>query len=118
MLAERDQETWTAEEVSSALRSSPEMATQALNSLKDNGLLSATFGNANESTEAGKTASIPAYRYAPINQAKAATVLSLKRLYHERRFAILDLIYARPDPNSDIRAFSDAFRIRRAGEDD
>lgn len=116
LLVERNQETWTVEEVSGALRSSPEMASQALNTLESNGLVTVIAVGSNDPGVVIKSAdksSALAYRYAPKNPSQAATVTNLSRLYRERRFAILDFIYARPDPDQDIRAFSDAFRIRR-----
>lgn len=118
LLAERNQETWTAEEVSGALRSSPEMADQALSILEDNGLLAIATGKANEVKHGDKVPLVPAYRYTPKDSSLAATVSTLSRLYRERRFAILEFIYAQPDPNSDLHAFSDAFRIRRREGDD
>jgi hypothetical protein len=59
-----------------------------------------------EATEAGTV-----YRYAPEDEQVAALLDGLARLYKERRLAVIDLVYGRPE--SDIRAFSEAFRIKK-----
>lgn len=63
-----------------------------------------------------KTADDVVFRYAPTSPETAAAVSSLARIYYQRPAGILSLIRAsRPDP---VRAFADAFRLKREEEDD
>ena len=57
------------------------------------------------------------YRYAPAAAAAGAAVDGLARAYAERRVTVISLIFAKPADS--LRAFSDAFRIRKdkEGED-
>ena len=56
------------------------------------------------------------YRYAPASAAARAAVDGLSRAYAERRVTVISLIFAKPADN--LRAFSDAFRIRKEKEGD
>jgi len=53
------------------------------------------------------------YRYHPLDSETAALIDGLARLYKERRLAVIDLVYGRPE--SDIQAFSNAFRLKKRG---
>ena len=55
------------------------------------------------------------YPYAPRSDELHGTVLRLAATYRERRVAVVTLIASKPIEN--VRAFSDAFRIRRRKED-
>lgn len=55
------------------------------------------------------------YRYAADGDLRKV-IDDLAKAYKERRLAVVDLIYARPQP-SDIETFSDAFRIRKKDGD-
>ena len=55
------------------------------------------------------------YQYAPRSDDLHGTVLRLAATYRERRVAVVTLIASKPIEN--VRAFSDAFRIRRRKED-
>jgi len=98
----RDEE-WTAERAARALYSQPGSIARRLASLAAHGFL--------EPTGAG-----PAYRYAPRDKELAETVSQLARTYRERRVAVITAIASRPMEN--VRAFSDAFRVRRKTEDE
>jgi hypothetical protein len=54
------------------------------------------------------------FQYAPRSVELDSTVGRLEKMYHERRVAVISLIASKPIEN--IRAFSDAFRIRRTEE--
>jgi hypothetical protein len=55
------------------------------------------------------------YQYAPRTGELHATVLRVSEMYRERRVAVVTLIASKPIEN--VRAFSDAFRIRRTKEE-
>jgi DNA-binding IclR family transcriptional regulator len=55
------------------------------------------------------------YQYAPRTGELHATVLRVSEMYRERRVAVVTLIASKPIEN--VRAFSDAFRIRRNKEE-
>jgi hypothetical protein len=90
---------WTAEAVANALYIQPASAARRLAALADFGLLAA------------KSASAPTYRYAPQSAELDQTVGRLAETYRERRVAVITAIASRPMEN--VRAFSDAFRIRK-----
>ena len=56
------------------------------------------------------------YRYAPDGASTRAAIDGLARAYAERRVTVIGLIFAKPADS--LRAFSDAFRIRRDKEGD
>ena len=93
---ERD---WTAEDVAREMRSSGQSAGKRLASLASAGILS----------QAGTR-----FRYAPKSDELDRAVASLARVYPERRFGIIELIFSKPSDT--IRTFADAFRIRRDPE--
>ncbi len=55
------------------------------------------------------------YQYAPRSTALHETVTRVAECYRERRVAVITLIASKPIEN--VRAFSDAFRIRRKKEE-
>lgn len=54
------------------------------------------------------------YRYAPDDPRAALLIDGVARLYKERRLSVIDLLYGHPERESDIQAFSDAFKLRKA----
>ncbi len=55
------------------------------------------------------------YKYSPHTVEMHTTVQRVAECYHERRVAVITLIASKPLDN--VRAFSDAFRIRRNKEE-
>lgn len=90
--------SWSVDEISAILRSSPHSIGARLSGLTALGLAG---GNPNEG-----------YRYAATG-ANDAAIEELEREYGERRFSVIEMIFTKPDP---ARSFADAFRIR--AEDD
>jgi hypothetical protein len=88
----------SAEEVSRSLYTSNESAARRLNELHLTKLLVITPGE------------LPKYRF---NSASPDSVRvgELEKIYRERRVSVISFIYSKPsDP---LRAFSDAFRLRK-----
>lgn len=92
---------WTSDEVATAIYSHPSSVVRRLAMLLGQGLL--------REREAG------CYQYAPRTPELHHTVTRLEHVYRERRVAVITLIASKPIEN--VRAFSDAFRIRRKKED-
>ena len=92
---------WTSDEVATAVYSHPSSVVRRLAMLLGQGLL--------REREPG------CYRYAPRTAELHDTVSRLDHMYRERRVAVITLIASKPIEN--VRAFSDAFRIRRKKED-
>ena len=92
---------WTSDEVATAVYSHPSSVVRRLAMLLGQGLL--------REREPG------CYQYAPRTAELHATVSRLDHLYRERRVAVITLIASKPIEN--VRAFSDAFRIRRKKEE-
>jgi hypothetical protein len=90
---------WTSDEVATAVYSHPTSVVRRLAMLQ--GLL--------REREPG------CYQYAPRTADLHETVTRLDHMYRERRVAVITLIASKPIEN--VRAFSDAFRIRRKKED-
>ena len=88
---------WGTEEVARELYSHPASIARRLALLLGRGLL--------RETDPG------CYQYAPRTGELHATVLRVAEMYRERRVAVVILIASKPVEN--VRAFSDAFRIRR-----
>jgi hypothetical protein len=97
---ERDSD-WTAESAARVLYSQPSSIAGRLASLQAKGLVA--------NSGAG-------YRYAPKNDAVRDTVSRLAETYRERRVAVITVIASKPMEN--VRAFSDAFRLRKREEED
>ena len=92
---------WTSDEVATAVYSHPSSVVRRLAMLFGQGLL--------REREPG------CYQYAPRTADLHDTVTRLDHVYRERRVAVITLIASKPIEN--VRAFSDAFRIRRKKED-
>lgn len=95
------QRGWTSDEVATAVYSHPSSVVRRLALLLGQGLL--------REQEPG------CYQYAPRTAELHDTVTRLDHLYRERRVAVITLIASKPIEN--VRAFSDAFRLRRKKED-
>jgi hypothetical protein len=92
---------WTSDEVATAVYSHPSSVVRRLAMLFGQGLL--------REREPG------CYQYAPRTAELHDTVTRLDHTYRERRVAVITLIASKPIEN--VRAFSDAFRIRRKKEE-
>ena len=92
---------WSAGEVARELYSHPTSVIQRLQLLLGQGLL----------REHGQGF----FQYAPRSAELDRTVGALAELYRERRVAIITLIASKPLEN--VKAFADAFRIRKKKED-
>ena len=93
---------WTSEEVATAVYSHPSSTVRRLALLLDQGLL--------REPEPG------CYQYAPRTAELHQTVTHLDHVYRERRVAVITLIASKPVEN--VRAFSEAFRMRKKKEDE
>jgi hypothetical protein len=92
---------WTAEEVARHLYSHPSSILHRMSSLAGRGLL--------------RELEPACYQYAPHSVELHDAVSRSAECYRERRVAVITLIASKPIEN--VRAFSDAFRIRRSKED-
>jgi hypothetical protein len=92
---------WNSDEVATAVYSHPSSVVRRLAMLYGQGLL--------REREPG------CYQYAPRTAELHDTVTRLDHIYRERRVAVITLIASKPIEN--VRAFSDAFRIRRKKEE-
>ena len=101
LLLGRRERGWSPDEVARELYSHPTSVARRLAMLLGQGLL--------REIEPG------CYQYAPRTGALHATVRRVADTYHERRVAVVTLIASKPIEN--VRAFSDAFRIRRPKEE-
>lgn len=91
---------WTALAVGQAIYTSTAAAVMRLTDLVSGGFVTATPGEKE-----------PLYRYAPDRPEKARLVDLVAETYKERRVAVIALIYSKP--NDQVRAFADAFRLRK-----
>ena len=87
----------SAATVARELYSNTESIARRMAGLHANGLLAATGSSS--------------YRYQPRTPALDTTVTQLAETYRERRVAVITVIASKPMEN--VRAFSDAFRIRK-----
>ena len=101
LLKQAPEHGWTAPDVALALYSHPYSIGRRLALLLGQGLL--------REKEPG------CYQYAPRSLELHETVNRVAECYRERRVAVITLIASKPIEN--VRAFSDAFRIRRDKED-
>jgi len=101
LLARTPERGWSASEVAETLYSHPASIRLRLARLLGQGLL----GEIEEGC----------YKYAPRSTELHETVQRVSECYHERRVAVITLIASKPLDN--VRAFSDAFRIRRNKEE-
>lgn len=100
LLAQDPAREWAAPDVARALYTHPDSAGRRLAVLHLQGLLART-----EAAE---------YRYAAAGTDPGALVEQLAVAYRERRVSVIGLIASRPMDN--VRAFSDAFRLKREDE--
>jgi hypothetical protein len=101
LLRQGPERGWTAEAVARALYSHPSSILHRLSSLAGRGLL--------------RELEPACYQYAPRSAELHETVTRVADVYRERRVAVITLIASKPIEN--VRAFSDAFRIRRTKEE-
>lgn len=101
LLRQAPERGWTADDVARALYSHPSSVASRLALLLGQGML----------REIGPGR----YQYAPRSVETHDTVTRVAETYRERRVAVITLIASKPLEN--VRAFSDAFRIRRTKED-
>ena len=99
LLQQTPDTAWTGESVARHLYREPSSVGRRLGVLRLQGLLQAT-----EDEE-------PRFRYAPSSDALAETVARLAEAYAQRRVTVLGILAAKPMDN--VRAFADAFRIRK-----
>lgn len=92
---------WSAEGVADELGTSTHSTAGRLEDLASRSLLDV------------RTAETVLFRYKPVSAAVGEAVRDLARAYAERPAAVAALIYS--GPMDEIRAFADAFRIRKAG---
>ncbi len=93
--------SWSPEDMARELYSHPTSIAQRFQSLLGRGLL--------RESAAGH------YQYAPRSADLDRLVARLAETYRERRVAVISLIASKPMEN--VKAFSDAFRIRRRREE-
>jgi hypothetical protein len=93
--------TWSPEAVATNLYSNPDSIGRRLAGLCGKGLLAVTEASS--------------YRYQPRTPELDATVLRLADTYRQRRVAVITVIASKPMEN--VRAFSDAFRLRKKDKD-
>jgi DNA-binding IclR family transcriptional regulator len=96
-------EEWTPEAVARALYSNAASTARRLQTLHTQGLV--TAGDP----------PTPRYRYQPAKPELHATIARLADAYRERRVAVTTLVASKPMEN--VRAFSDAFRLRKKDKD-
>ncbi len=99
LLQQTPETAWSGESVARHLYREPSSVGRRLGVLRLQGLLQAT-----EDEE-------PRFRYAPSSDALAETVARLAEAYAQRRVTVLGILSAKPMDN--VRAFADAFRIRK-----
>lgn len=102
LLRQSAEQRWTAETVAAALYGQPTSIARRLASLAEHSLLA---------VEPGPPLT---YRYAPTPASRDDMVRCVAEVYRERRVAVITAIASRPMDN--VRAFSDAFRVRRPKE--
>jgi hypothetical protein len=98
LLVRVPERAWNPRAVSDEIRTDPESAADRLEDLHTRGLVSRQ-----QSSPVG-------YHYAPRTEELAARVAELAVAYSERRYTVIDLIFAKPSDR--IRIFADAFRLR------
>ena len=99
MVASAPDRRWTAAEVARALGIESGWAAGQLDGLCGQGLAECDDSDPR------------LYRYEPRDDALRSAVAALARAYAERRVTVISLIFAKPADG--LRAFSDAFRLRK-----
>jgi hypothetical protein len=95
---------WTADDVSEEIRTSVRSAADRLADLRARSFLAAR-------DEGGRSW----YRYAPEDSRLRDAIEQLARAYSERRYTVIDLIFAKPIDR--LRVYADAFRFRKDDSD-
>ncbi len=101
LLYRTPERVWSPEAVAQALYSNTGSIARRLAGLHVSGLVA--------------SAESPSYRYQPSTAALGGTVTLLAETYRERRVAVITVIASKPMEN--VRAFSDAFRLRKKGKE-
>lgn len=91
---------WTAQDIARDLRIDRDWAEGQLEALSQQGLLTR-----------GREAGVRQYRYGPVAAQHRSDIEGLARAYAERRVTVIGLIFSKPADS--LRAFSDAFRLRK-----
>lgn len=99
----RKEEIWTAEQVSSELRSSAVSIERRLADLCELGLAVRQEGEP------------PHFRFRAADARVAAVLSELAELYQSHRYTVIDMIFSKP--LRDVETFADAFRIRGRDKD-
>jgi hypothetical protein len=99
LLKGQPERQWSADEVSKALYTTPEMAATQLAELQGRGLLAAPEGTP------------PRYQYRPGSEELHRLVSRLEEIYQQRRVSVITQIYSKPVDR--VRTFADAFRLRK-----
>ena len=102
LLRESPDTAWSPEAVARQLYSNPSSIARRLATLQAHQLLTTTDPPSS-------------YRYQPKTPELSATITRLAEMYRERRVAVITLIASKPIEN--VRAFSDAFRLRKKDKD-
>lgn len=97
----RSEESWTAKQVSQELRTAELSATEHLARLHACGFV--------------QHSSDGAFAYAPASEALRRAVDGLATAYAERRYTVIDLIFAKPIDK--LHVYANAFRFRRDDSD-
>ena len=95
------EQAWSCDSIALALYSNPASIARRLAGLYSNGLLT---------LESSST-----YRYQPKTAELDVTVSHLAETYRQRRVAVITVIASKPMEN--VRAFSEAFRLRKKDKD-
>jgi hypothetical protein len=91
---------WTATDVSSELRISPDSSESRLRQFVSDGLMRASGEGANT-----------AFMFSPKGDRESHSVHLLGQCYRDRRVSIIELIFSRPSDT--IQTFADAFKIKK-----
>ena len=97
LLMRREPRPWTAQQISSELRTNVDAAKMRLGALLAANVI-------------GPAAIADAFIFTPPTPETAKLIGELAQAYQARRVAIITLIYSKPQ--SDLKALSDAFRLR------
>lgn len=104
LLRDRPEPGWTARRVSEEMRTSERSAATRLEDLRKRGFLA-------RREEGGESV----YGFAPASEWLRRTVGRLASAYAERRYTVIDLIFAKPIDR--LRVYADAFRFRKDDSD-
>jgi hypothetical protein len=99
LMRKEPQRQWTASEIAKSLYLPPEMGASLLDDFSRRGFVHELAGN-------GKC-----YSYRSIDAETDNLIDQLAAIYHERRVAVISLIYSKP--LNKVQTFADAFRLRK-----